>query len=139
MVISSAQLTNYTQPIYSASSENIMHNLYIPSVCVSHSEFHNTQCSKTEVFECANDMNNEVSKEKLINNQHSYPRRIFYSTVNRDIEELMNENTPFSEKLRETVEIIDEAYERYGYLSILLKKKSKIKQYFNKYCLYIYK
>ncbi|KAG4101825.1 hypothetical protein H8356DRAFT_1654586 [Neocallimastix lanati (nom. inval.)] len=114
MVISSVQLNNYNQPIYSTSSGNIMHNLYIPSVCVGHSEFNNTQCSKTEVFECANDMNNEVSKEKLINNQHSYQRRIYYSTINRDVEELMNENTPFSEKLKETVEIIDEAYERYG-------------------------
>jgi len=28
----------------------------------------------------------------------------------------MNENTPFSEKLRETVEVIDEAYEKYGYI-----------------------
>jgi len=65
--------------------------------------------------------NNEVSKEKLINNQHSYQRRIYYSTINRDVEELMNENTPFSEKLKETVEIIDEAYERYGYLSMLIK------------------
>jgi len=113
MVISSVPLTNYTQPIFNTTT-NIMHNLYIPSVCNSHSELHNTHCSKNEVFDCANDMTSEVSKEKLINNQHSYTRRIFYSTINKEIEELIDENTPFSEKLKEAVDIIDEAYERYG-------------------------
>jgi len=113
MVISSTPLSNYTQPIFTANN-NIMHNLYIPNVCNTHSELHNTQCSKTEIFDCANDMNNEISKEKLINNQHSFTRRIFYYTISKEVEELMNENTPFSEKLRETVEVIDEAYEKYG-------------------------
>jgi len=113
MVISSTPLTNYTQSVYPQSG-NIMHNIYIPNVCTSRTELHNTQCSKTEIYDCANDMNNEVSKEKIINNQHSFTRRIFYSTINRDIEELMNEDSPLSEKLRETIDIIDEAFERYG-------------------------
>jgi len=113
MVISSTPINNSTQQICSSSSEDV-HNLYIPNVCANNSELNNTQCSKSEVIDCANDMNNEVSKEKLINNQHLFTRRIFYSTINKDVEELMNENSPFSEKLRETVEIIDEAYERYG-------------------------
>jgi len=65
MVISSVQLNNYNQPIYSTSSGNIMPNLYIPSVCVGHSEFNNTQCSKTEVFECANDMVNNLLNIKV--------------------------------------------------------------------------
>jgi len=55
MVISSTPLSNYTQPIFTANN-NIMHNLYIPNVCNTHSELHNTQCSKTEIFDCANDM-----------------------------------------------------------------------------------
>jgi len=59
----------------------------------------------------------EISKEKLINNQFLFSRRIFYSTINKQVEELVNENTPFSERLREAVDIIDEAYERYGYIS----------------------
>jgi len=114
MVISSAPLTNYTQSIYTQSG-NAMHNIYIPNICTSHTELCNAQCSKSEVFDCASDMNNEVSKEKLMNNQHSFTRRIFYSTINREIEELINnDDTPFSEKLRETVDIIDEAFERYG-------------------------
>jgi len=114
MVISSTPLNNYNQPIFDNNNNNLMHNLYIPNVCNSHSELHNTQCSKSEVFDCANDMNNEISKEELIKNQHLFTRRIFYSTINKEVEELMNESFPFSEKLREAIEVIDEAYERYG-------------------------
>jgi len=114
MVSSAVPLTTYTPSIFNTTNNNIMHNLYIPSVCTSHSELHNTQCSKSEVYECANDMNTDISKEKLINNQYLFSRRIFYSTINKQVEELANENTPFSERLREAINIIDEAYERYG-------------------------
>jgi len=61
MVISSPQLINYTQSIFNTTTSNVMHNLYIPSVCASsHSELHNNQCSKSEVYDCANDMVNIV-------------------------------------------------------------------------------
>jgi len=59
----------------------------------------------------------DISKEKLINNQYSFSRRIFYSTVNKEVEKLVNERTPFSEKLKEAIDVIDEAYEKYGYIN----------------------
>jgi len=55
MVISSPPINNCTQPIHSSSSEDV-HNLYIPNVCTNNSFLNNTQSSKAEVIDCANDM-----------------------------------------------------------------------------------
>jgi len=114
MVISSIPINNYTPSIFNTQNNTIMPNLYISNICTSHSELHNTHCLKSEVIDCANEMSNELSKENLINNQHLFPRRIYYSTINKQVNELLEEDTPFAKKLKEAVDVIDEAYERYG-------------------------